>query len=498
MDLFDGLDDSDDSFEELVVPEGVEIFLDGWESDFSDDGPDEEPPPDTSPPASPTFGPSSPQPPPPKKRGNSIGARILALKRFDDGVPHEKITQETEITRSSIYKLRAKAISRGWKEGDIVEPFHVDDAPRPRRPKISTVTALFIIETMTKNSVTRGWSTAQITDEVSYTPGWQPVSRRTVYRVLTDAGYGVFKRTIKPGLTEEMKKARLKWCLDHKDWTLEDWKNVIFSDETSVQLGGIRGRRRVWRKNNEAYHHHVTVRRWKGFSEFIWWSCFSYDEKGPYHIWTEETPAEKAACKKDLKARNSARYSSDLAKWELEDAMRRIHITRNQPGARAQFKHTEATGAYVLKDGKGGINWYRYQKKILEPLLLPFAKKCLEKRPGTIVQEDKAPAHASRYQQEIFDIWEIQRLLWPGNSPDLNTIEPTWFWMKRETTKNGIIRSKEQLKKDWIKCWEGLPQEKIQAWIERIPIHIQEIIDCEGDNLYKEGRKKGQSKQRIH
>ena len=42
--------------------------------------------------------------------------------------------------------------------------------------------------------------------------------------------------------------------------------------------------------------------------------------------------------------------------------------------------------------------------------------------------------------------------------------------------------------------WESLPQEKIQAWIKRIPVHIQEIINYKGDNLYKEGRKKGQSK----
>jgi hypothetical protein len=36
-----------------------------------------------------------------------------------------------------------------------------------------------------------------------------------------------------------------------------------------------------------------------------------------------------------------------------------------------------------------------------------------------------------------------------------------------------------------------MPQELIQAWIERIPVHIEEIINCEGDNLYNEGRKKG-------
>jgi hypothetical protein len=92
----------------------------------------------------------------------------------------------------------------------------------------------------------------------------------------------------------------------------------------------------------------------------MWWSCFSYNKKGPYHIWSLETKAEKEACKKDLDTRNAARYEEDRQKWELENGLRRIHITRNQRGPRAQFRHTEDTGAYVLKEGKGGINWYRY------------------------------------------------------------------------------------------------------------------------------------------
>jgi hypothetical protein len=91
--------------------------------------------------------------------------------------------------------------------------------------------------------------------------------------------------------------------------------------------------------------------------------------------------------------------------------MKRIHITRNQSGPRATFKHTEETGVYVLKEGKGGINWYRYQKKILEALFLPFAKECQKERPGTVVQEDRAPSYVSRYQQEVFDLWEVIRLL---------------------------------------------------------------------------------------
>jgi hypothetical protein len=184
----------------------------------------------------------------------------------------------------------------------------------------------------------------------------------------------------------------------------------------------VSGGRKTRRKT---YHHHCVVRRWKGKKEFIWWSCFTWDIKGPYHIWEKETVAERKAIEVDLKARNAERYESDKAKWELEYAMQRIHITRNQPGPRATFKHNEDTGAYIVKERQGGINWYRYQEKVLKPLLLPFAKRCLELRPSTIVQEDKAPSHNNRYAQEVFDAWEIQRLLWPGNSPDFNAIGPT-------------------------------------------------------------------------
>ena len=38
-----------------------------------------------------------------------------------------------------------------------------------------------------------------------------------------------------------MKAARYTFCQAYKDWTLEDWKNVIWIDETSVILGHYQG-----------------------------------------------------------------------------------------------------------------------------------------------------------------------------------------------------------------------------------------------------------------
>ena len=105
--------------------------------------------------------------------------------------------------------------------------------------------------------------------------------------------------------------------------------------------------------------------------------------------------------------------------------------------------------------------------------------------------EDKAPAHASKHQEPIFMAMDILRLLWCGNSPDLNCIELCWPWMKRRTTEKGAPRTRKEAEKAWTKCWKDLSQKRIQGWIERMPRHIVEVIRLKGGNEYREGREGG-------
>jgi hypothetical protein len=63
------------------------------------------------------------------------------------------------------------------------------------------------------------------------------LSQTSVLRILKRSGLSRVKPSYKPGLTNEARKRRLQFCLEHADWTLEDWKNVIWMDETSVVLG---------------------------------------------------------------------------------------------------------------------------------------------------------------------------------------------------------------------------------------------------------------------
>jgi hypothetical protein len=109
-----------------------------------------------------------------------------------------------------------------------------------------------------------------------------------------------------------------------------------------------------------------------------------------------------------------------------------------------------------MKDRKGGINWYRYQDEVLKPHLLPFIKTYKEALPNprkdTVVIEDRASAHKSAYADELYISWEVVKMFWPANSPDLNMIEPYWFYIKIETIKKGAITLDVELRAAWVKC----------------------------------------------
>jgi len=96
------------------------------------------------------------------------------------------------------------------------------------------------------------------------------LSSFTILKILKQNGLRSVKPTQKSGLTEAMMEARYQFCLRYQDWTLEDWKKVIWTDETSVVLGARRGKRRVWRTSAEVYDKTCVRRRFKGYSKFMW------------------------------------------------------------------------------------------------------------------------------------------------------------------------------------------------------------------------------------
>ena len=83
-----------------------------------------------------------------KPHYHTIGARNQAITLFENGFTQPQVTEKTGVRKSALYALRTKAISHGWMPSKALETWHVDDAPHPRRLKISTALSWFIIETM--------------------------------------------------------------------------------------------------------------------------------------------------------------------------------------------------------------------------------------------------------------------------------------------------------------------------------------------------------------
>ncbi len=86
-----------------------------------------------------------------------------------------------------------------------------------------------------------------------YNQGLQnTISERTTRRTLKQMGYSSRRPHRVPFLSAKNRKRRLQFTQAHQNWTIEDCKNVAWSDESRFLLRHSDGRVRIWRKENES------------------------------------------------------------------------------------------------------------------------------------------------------------------------------------------------------------------------------------------------------
>ncbi|EYC27276.1 hypothetical protein Y032_0009g621 [Ancylostoma ceylanicum] len=66
--------------------------------------------------------------------------------------------------------------------------------------------------------------------------------------------------------------------------------------------------------------------------------------------------------------------------------------------------------------------------QIIHDNYLPFASKVYGL--NCRLAQDNDPKHKSRYTTEMLDMWNVHRIDWPPESPDLNPIELVWHQLK--------------------------------------------------------------------
>ncbi|KAJ5511785.1 hypothetical protein N7453_003888 [Penicillium expansum] len=260
--------------------------------------------------------------------GHDIAKRSVVVTSKAAGVSSAIIAEMVGLSKRTVDRIYERALVKGFDAS--LRPWNISDAmlaeaPRSGRPKKQSPEMQDRVLTKVRlDRYGREKTCADIAGEIS-SEGTE-ISATTIWRILKKAGLRKTKPTRKPGLTKAMREARLAWCLEHRDWTLEDWKNVIWTDETSIILLYRRRGYRIWCSKDERFLRSCIRERWKGASEFMFWGSFSYDKKGSCYCWKPETAVEKREADTLIDTWNAKLEPVLRTDWELQSGIRRLGL----------------------------------------------------------------------------------------------------------------------------------------------------------------------------
>jgi transposase len=254
-------------------------------------------------------------------------------------------TRTTSNQRSSIITLKTRGLSYcaisfqlGIPRTTISDIWNryketgdVEDKPRRGRPTILTDrgerNAIRIL-----NQVQNG-TAAAVGRDLRAREGFN-ISDQTVRRVFRKHGLTACIKRKKPLLRKTHRNKHLAWAKAHKDWAVEDWAKVIWSDESKFNLFGSDGRKYCWRKSGEALktqHIQPTVKH--GGGSVMIWGCMTW--KGIGNITNIEGTMNSEMYRNILKAE-----LLDTYEWQELDPEEYVFQQDNDP------KHTSR----LLKD----------------------------------------------------------------------------------------------------------------------------------------------------
>ena len=163
------------------------------------------------------------------------------IGRLENGQSQTEVSRELNVPQS--------VISRLWRR--FQDEGNVTRRPIQGRPRVTTVRQDRYLQLTAKRQKTL--PARQLSNQLAATSGTR-VSRQTVYRRLKKVGLYARRPAVCVPLTPASRRARLNWSREHRNWTLNQWSNVLFTDESRFSLHSDSLRTTVWRERGTRFN----------------------------------------------------------------------------------------------------------------------------------------------------------------------------------------------------------------------------------------------------
>ena len=328
------------------------------------------------------------------KKAISPYIRAQAVALHQSGLNMSKISKQLKVSRCCV----RNAIMKFKIKGDFV-----DSQRSGRRKKISERG-----ERELKRLV-RGdnrLSVAQITRDLNVGLV-QLVSKETVRRYLKKLGYQYAVKIKRPFFTKKHRAARVEWCKQHLHWTNQDWRKVVFSDESTFYVLKRKNQVKIWRTDDERL---------------------------------------VPECVQHMNTGNGGKVGICMG-WDYE----------NKEGT---------TMARIFNNSMDGTLYCSVLETELKESTNVFRKKS-----DYLFQQDLAPWHMSNLVKGKIAKMTLNSLPWVAKSPDLNPIEMLWSILDKKLIRTPIYSITElmnRLEQEWYHIDKQICLDLIDSMPDRI------------------------------
>ena len=171
----------------------------------------------------------------------SVGKRHSVITLRKEGYSVRQIAGKLNISRNGVHNI----IKRFDTEGRIV-----NKAGRGRKRCTSQQQDNYLrVSSLRERRLTSSDLTRQLNAAHR-----SNVSKSTVKRRLKEAGLRGCVAVRKPLLRPQNRRKRLQWAKEHASWTVQQWKRVLWTDESKFEVFGSHRRVYVRRRDTEKFH----------------------------------------------------------------------------------------------------------------------------------------------------------------------------------------------------------------------------------------------------